>query len=249
MLRTFVEGYRFARCKFGTAKAGPITLAFWVLSYRTGVHGGSVANSPAPATRSYPFTYTVNAANTWEYKTVTIPGDTTGSWDSTNGIGLRVNFGLGVGTTYSGPAGAWASANYLSATGAVSLVQSLSDVFYVTGLTVLQGTQAPSETQSKYFQRQYGEELELCRRYYQKTVMNSVSGYNTVGNYVFDSFPISPQMRQTPTITLSNAVSTNASTLTSSNASPTSHHVRATVTPSLGTGLITFDAALNARMF
>ena len=162
-----IEGYNIADLNWGTANAKTITLSFWVRSSLTGTFGGSLQNSAA--NRSYPFTYTISAANTWEYETITIAGDTTGTWLTTNGIGLRIYFGLGVGSTYSGTASAWASADYRSVTGATSVVGTNGATFYITGVQLEVGSSA---TGFEY--RQYTTELNLCQRYYE--VLNAVTG-------------------------------------------------------------------------
>jgi hypothetical protein len=114
-----IEGFSTADLAWGTASAQTVTLSFWVRSSLTGTFGGSISNNGLD--RSYPFTYTINSANTFEYKTITIAGDTTGTWvGATNGLSMRVYFGLGVGSTYSGTAGAWAATRYQSATGATA---------------------------------------------------------------------------------------------------------------------------------
>jgi hypothetical protein len=166
-LRQAIEGYNWADMAFGTANAKTVTLSFWVYSSLTGTFGGSIRGYDAVSTvRSYPFTYTISSANTWTYITITIPGDTTAStaWSSaqsiTNGIGLFVNFGLGVGSTYSGTAGSWSTANYLSATGATSVVGTNGATFYVTGVQLEKGSTATS-----FDYRPYGTELALCQRY------------------------------------------------------------------------------------
>jgi hypothetical protein len=156
----FIEGFNTADLAWGTANAKTVTLSFWVRSSLTGTFGGSITNGGA--NRSYPFTYTISTANTFEYKTVTIPGDTTGTWDTTNDTGIRLYFGLGVGSTYSGTAGAWASAFYLSATGATSVIGTNGATFYITGVQLEQNTSA-----TPFERRLYGQELTLCERYCQ----------------------------------------------------------------------------------
>lgn len=155
-----VEGLNTYDLSWGTASASTITISFWVRSSLTGTFGGSLMNSAE--VRSYPFTYTISAANTWEQKSVTIAGDQSGTWLTTNGIGLYMIFGLGVGSTYSGTAGAWAaSSTILSATGATSVVGTNGATFYITGVQLEKGSTATS-----FDYRPYGTELQLCYRYY-----------------------------------------------------------------------------------
>ena len=153
-----IEGYNFADLDFGKSTAKTVTISFWVRSSLTGTFGGSLTNGDI--NRSYPFTYTINAANTWEKETITIPGDTTGSWLTTNGIAAWVWFGLGMGSTLSGTAGAWAGAEYRSATGGTSVVGTNGATFYITGVQVEKGTQA-----TEFDYRDFGRELQLCQRY------------------------------------------------------------------------------------
>ena len=160
-LRQSIEGLNVADLGWGTANAQTVTVSFWVRSSLTGTFGGSIMNSAAD--RSYPFTYTISTANTFEYKTVTIAGDTSGTWLKTNGIGLSILFGLGVGSTFSGTAGAWAGASYYGATGATSVVGTSGATFYVTGVQLEKGSTATS-----FDYRSYSTELGMCQRYYEK---------------------------------------------------------------------------------
>ena len=122
--RQVIEGFNIADLAWGTASAATVTVSFWVRSSLTGTFGGAVKNGGS--TRSYPFTYTISVADTWEQKTVTIAGDTSGTWPTDNTGGLILGFGLGVGSTTSGTAGAWAAANYNSATGATLMSYDFS---------------------------------------------------------------------------------------------------------------------------
>jgi hypothetical protein len=161
-----IEGFNTADLAWGTANAKTVTLSFQVYSSLTGTFGGSVRNSAG--SRSYPFTYTISSANTWTSISVTIAGDTSGTWvGATNGIGIRVDIGLGVGSALSGTAGSWAGANYLGATGAVSVVGTNGATFYITGVQLEKGSTATS-----FDYRPYGTELQLCQRYYYKTKLN-----------------------------------------------------------------------------
>jgi hypothetical protein len=156
-----VEGFNSSDLSFGTANAKTITLSFWVRSSLTGTFGGAIKNSAR--NRAYPFTYTISSANTFEFKTVTIPGDTTGTWvGSTNGTGLWLSFGLGVGSTRSGTAGAWSAGDLFSATGAVSVVGTNGATFYITGVQLEAGTVV-----TPFERRPFGTELALCQRYFQ----------------------------------------------------------------------------------
>ena len=157
-----IEGFNVADLGWGSAAAQTITLSFWVRSSLTGTFGGAVSNSAV--NRSYPFTFTINTANTFEYKTVSVAGDTTGTWLTNNGIGMRVWFNLGSGSTYSGTAGSWAAADYRSATGATSVVGTSGATFYLTGVQLEVGSAA-----TPFERRQYGQELALCQRYYEKS--------------------------------------------------------------------------------
>ena len=197
-----VEGFNFADFGWGTSAAQAVTLSFWVRSSLTGTFGGSFMNNAE--NRSYPFTFTISAANTWEQKTVTVAGDTSGTWvGATNGVGLKLWFGLGLGSTYSGTAGSWASATYFSATGATSVVGTNGATFYITGVQLEKGSVA-----TPFEFRQYGQELALCQRYYERIVSGGslyvarVSGVQTywIGNY-------KASKRAVPTVSLP-AVST-----------------------------------------
>lgn len=158
-VRQPIEGFNTADLAFGTANAQTVTLSFWVRSSLTGTFGGALQNSAE--NRSYPFSYTISTANTWEQKTVTIAGDTSGTWiGATNGIGMSVIFGLGVGSTYTGTANAWQGAQDFAPNGATSVVGTNGATFYITGVQLEKGSTATS-----FDYRPYGAELALCQRY------------------------------------------------------------------------------------
>jgi hypothetical protein len=158
LLSQHIEGFNVADLNWGTANAKTVTLSFWVRSSLTGTFGGSLRNDAS--NRSYPFTYTISSANTWEQKSITVAGDTSGTWLTTNGTGIRLAFGLGMGSTFSGTAGAWAAGNFISATGATSVVGTNGATFYITGVQLEVGSTATS-----FDYRPYGTELALCQRY------------------------------------------------------------------------------------
>jgi hypothetical protein len=196
-LQQRMEGFNTADLGFGTANAKTVTLSFIVYSSLTGTFGGSLRN--AAGNRSYPFSYSIPVANTWTQISITIAGDTTGTWvGSTNGIGLNVFFGLGVGSTFSSTAGAWAAGNFLSATGAVSVVGTSGATFYITGVQLEKGTQATS-----FEYRQYQQELALCQRYFQK--VTAFMGVGQAATNVSSSLCFPFEMRASPTFSLSAA--------------------------------------------
>ena len=155
----FIEGYNIADLAWGTANAKTVTLSFLAYSSLTGTFGGAVSNSAQ--NRCYPFSYTISSANTWTPISVTIAGDTSGTWLTTNGVGIRVWFSLGSGSTYSGTAGAWSSSTLFSATGATSVVGTNGATFYITGVQLEKGSTATS-----FDYRSYTTELSLCQRYF-----------------------------------------------------------------------------------
>jgi hypothetical protein len=173
-----IEGFNTADLAWGTASAQSITISFWVRSSLTGTFGGSVQNSAF--NRSYPFTYTISAANTWEQKSVTVAGDTSGTWiGATNGTGLVLCIGLGAGSGRSGTAGAWASSTFYNATGATSVVGTNGATFYITGVQLEKGSTATS-----FDYRPYGTEMVLCQRYFAR--MNALSNYTGFATGLFD---------------------------------------------------------------
>ena len=156
----FIEGYNTADLGWGTANASAVTLSFWVRSSLTGTFAGAFRNSAE--NRGYIFTYTINSANTFEYKTITIAGDTSGTWLTTNGTGIDLIFSLGTGTTYQGTAGSWQASNAFNTSGAVSVIGTLNATFYITGVQLEKGSTATS-----FDYRPYGTELDLCQRYFE----------------------------------------------------------------------------------
>ena len=165
-LEQIIEGFNVADFDWGTANAKAATLSFWVRSSLTGTFGGSVATTKA-AVWVMPFTYSIPAANTWTYVTVSITAPTsTGGTNNDNTDGVYVRFGLGAsGTSAGGTTGTWTSVgNYLQPSGTVSVVGTNGATFYITGVQLEPGTVA-----TPFERRSYGQELALCQRYYQKS--------------------------------------------------------------------------------
>jgi hypothetical protein len=230
-----IEGFNTADLNWGTANAKTVTLSFWVRSSLTGTFGGSLRNSAG--NRSYPFSYTITAANIWEQKSITIVGDTTGTWSIDSSTGISVSFSLGCGSTFTATGGAWAAGNFVNATGATSVVGTNGATFYITGVQLEVGTQATS-----FEYRQYGTEFQLCQRYFQQldaacTIFTRWNtGYPNTGT---GSFTLPITMRGTPTF--------SASGLTGKNI----YNMAADSNINVGTPTLALDVATNtsARIF
>lgn len=192
-----IEGLNTADLAWGTASAAPITVSFWVRSSLTGTFGGSLRNNGSA--RSYPFSYTISAANTWEQKTVTIAGDTSGTWLTTNGIGIIVQWSLGAGPDRLDTAGFWVSANRTGVTGQVNVIGTNGATFYITGVQLEKGTVA---TPFEY--RPIGTELALCQRYYTSTQSGSGIRVTIYADSVISDgqvyCPFKVSMRADPTV-------------------------------------------------
>jgi len=173
----FVEGFNTADLGFGTATAKTVTLSFWVKSSLTGTFGGCFQNSDN--SRAYPFSYAISAANTWEYKIVTVAGDTTGTWLTNNGIGIRLFWNLGAGSDKLGTANSWTSSNHRGVTGQVQLAETNGATFYITGVQLEKGSTATS-----FDYRPYSTELALCQRYYYKAQASTASALFGIGRNV-----------------------------------------------------------------
>jgi len=201
--RQGIEGYNIADLSWGTASAKPITISFWVRSSLTGTFGAAMHN--IDFNRSFAFTYSISLANTWEYKSVTIAGDTTGTWNTTNGVGIQLYFGLGVGTDFSVSAGSWAAGGYLSATGAVSVIGTLNATWQITGVQLEAG-----DTATPFEHRSYGQELALCQRYFQTlggvTYTRFFSGFCPSTTEAVFSFVFPTPMRTAPTASASGTI-------------------------------------------
>jgi hypothetical protein len=195
-----IEGFNIADLGWGTADAKTVTLSFWVKSSVTGLMGGALSNT----VRSYPYSYTVSSANTWEYKTVTIAGDTSGTWNTTNGIGIVVYFNIGCGSTYLNTAGTWVTAEELGPTGQVNVISTLNSTWQLTGVQLEVGSSATG-----YEYENYTSLLSKCQRYckvYKSS--DSVNGYTRLGygpaegaNQTIAQCPLTTQMRIIPSVT------------------------------------------------
>ena len=173
-----IEGYNTADLMWGFANAKTVTLSFWVRSSLTGTFGGTLENSGN--TRAYPFSYTISSANTWEQKTITVAGDTSGTWLTDNSRGIIVRWSLGCGSNYLNTANTWVTGDYQSVTGETKLVATNGATWYITGVQLEKGSTATS-----FDYRPYGTELQLCQRYYEQYLNQIANAYVSVrtGSY------------------------------------------------------------------
>jgi hypothetical protein len=203
ILRQAIEGQNIAHLGFGTSAAKAITLSFHVKSSLTGTFGISIRNQAG--NRAYAGTYVINSANTWEYKTVAIPADTSGTWPTDTGIGFHLFWDLGAGSNYDIAAGSWTSgSNMFGVESTVKLTETTNATFFITGIQLELGS-----TATPFEHRSYGDELARCQRYYQ---IYTAGGYNprayaNLNNYSYaaQEFSFATTMRVTPTATETDA--------------------------------------------
>jgi hypothetical protein len=244
-LHQFVEGFNTADFSFGTASATSITLSFWVRSSLTGTFG--VGLRGASNTRSYTATYTISTANTFEYKTITIPGDTSGTWLTNNDVGIGLFFSLGIGSANSITAGSWQAVNATSPTGAGSVVGTNGATWYVTGVQLEAGT-----TASPFEYRQYGTELQLCQRYFYS--LGGTASYEFIGcgncfasNQILMLVTMPVKMRSAPTLSTvgsflvkSNGNNESLSSIVVDQSGTQTYSFAANATAVLGQGILMF---------
>lgn len=211
-LSTHLEGYDFRNYA-----QRPFVVGFWVKSAITGVM--CVAFNNSGLDRSYIGEVTINAGNTWEYKTVLVPASVaTGTWDYVNGMGLKVSFVLSAGANFQGTGAAWTTQTGRYATvNQVNLTNTSGD-FLITGVKLELGSIA-----TKMYPRTFERELFLAQRYYEKTFAYGTAPAQGVGSKsdgillghasgtsVFIRWVYKTKKRAVPTITTYNPVSANA---------------------------------------
>lgn len=192
-LTQIIEGYNISDLGFGSAGASSVALSFWYRSSISGTHSGALKNSDG--LRTYPFSFTVNTANTWEFKTIIISGDTTGTWATDNTAGMYVVINIGSGSSKVGTAGSWTSSQVWGVTGAASLIGTLNATIDITGIQLEAGVVA-----TPFEKRPYSTELLLGQRYYRPFPQLRFVTYSQAGQGVYYSIGI-PDMRTTPTVT------------------------------------------------
>jgi len=193
------EGYNVADLHYGTANAKTATLSFWVKSSISGTYCVSLTNYAD--SRGIPINYSINSPDTWEYKTITISGDTTGTWEKTNSGGMNMAWTLGAGTDYQATNNTWTGSVELATSSQTQWISTLNATFYLTGVQLEAGTVA-----TPFERRSYGQELSLCRRYFQRIYDPPMRGVGTGGTNGGASrlcLFFSDTMRALPTLTIS----------------------------------------------
>jgi hypothetical protein len=208
--RQIIEGFNIADLGWGTASAQTVTASFWVKSSITGAYAVFFINSAED--RSYFSTVTVNSANTWEFKTVTVPGDTTGTWLTNNSNGIRFGVDLGSGSNYQGTVNAWQSGWRQRSAGTVNFCQNTGATFQLTGVQLEAGSVA-----SPFERIDYGRQLIQCQRYFYKTTGGSNTRHAISGNgslaQCFPTVFFKVTMRTTPSVSVSSASHFNVEAL------------------------------------
>ena len=230
---------------WGTANAQPATLSFWAASINAGTYSGSIRNTSASTpTRSYPFTFALPGASTWTKITIPIPPDASGTWImSGNGGGLSLSFDLGCGTNWRGIPGQWQNGNFLGATGAYSIVSVASSAFFITGVKLEIGSVA-----TPFNRKSLAESLLDCQRYYQQpTFAFLTAGYNIAGGMIYTSYTFPTTMRAAPTVTPSNQIYSNGSTLGIPQTDPYGFRSNMVVTASGAGTNCNFSATISAE--
>jgi hypothetical protein len=210
-----IEGLRMSRLAWGTALARAITIGFWVNSTVTGT--GSVAIRNSALNRSYVANFTVTAANTWQWVTVTIPGDIIGTWLATTGIGLSVIICFGCGTNFQTTAGAWQAGNFLGTSSNTNFFGTNANVVQITGLIVLPGNNLPSVARSGLLYRSLADELSLCQRYFYAYRGYNYAAYEVGTGAVVQTISFPTTMRAAPTASVVGSVSASNASVGSSN--------------------------------
>jgi hypothetical protein len=198
-LSTPIEGHRAARCALGGVNAQPISIGFWVYTTIAGTMSVSLVN--AAGNRGYVTNVTINSAATWEYKTVTIPGDTTGTWDKTIGVGVRIIFGFGCGSANQGsPVNSWLSAMPLGTSSTTNFMASTNNICCITGVLILPGIEFPSSSRSALIMpERFADQFAAQRYYHQWASINCLCSYSdATPTAYFVPLILVPRMRVLP---------------------------------------------------
>ena len=209
-----IESNSVQHFQYGTSSAKTLTLSFWVRATKTGTHAVHFAKQGTGTDYRHIKEYTINASNTWEHKTITIPGLTASTMANDASTYLQLGWMLKYGSNFQGTKDTWTTNSHFTTANAVNNMDSTSNVFYITGAQLEVGDSA-----SDFEYRTFEDELHACKRYYQKSFdygsapanggANGVSyngallGYSGTNNSgtLTDNWLFNPEMRATPTVT------------------------------------------------
>ena len=195
-----IEGNNISHLNLGSSNAKTCALSFWVKSSLTGTFCISIFN--AAANRSMVKEYTISSANTWEYKTIEVIGDTTGTWLTTNSAGIYISWSLGTGTTYqTSTLNSYQAAFKMASSSQVNLVGTANSTWQITGVQL---EVSPTGEATPFEHRSSGEEMALCERYFQKVAIYGESIIGQAYNTTSARFPIHlpVEMRASPALTV-----------------------------------------------
>ena len=212
----YIEGTNFSQCDFGNSGAKSVTLSFWVRSSATGTYCITLANSAS--NRSFVSEYTISSADTWEKKTITVAGDTTGTWLTTTGIGLKVFFCLAVGSTYQQSAGSWGTTSFaFGSSNQTNWLGTNGNTLYITGVQLEVGEQA-----TPFEHEDYGTTLAKCERYTLTLGGLTLSKMREADRIRANTYQFGKTMRAAPTIPAmvdGSSISVTVQNITTSSAS------------------------------
>jgi hypothetical protein len=227
---------------WGTPNAQPVTLSFWVYSSVIGTFGGAIQNYAI--SRSFPFSFQITAINTWTRVVIPIFGDPNGAWVMGGNVGsVIISFSLGVGATRQGPAGVWASANYLTPPATVNLVNTNGAAIGFTGVKLEIGSVA-----SRFVRKSPQESLADCQRYYYDAVGMTISGFMIAGLAAQTSISFPTVMRTAPTVTLRGLTFTGGATAMGAAASSLSSFLPTVTSSVQGQSRVDYSLAANAEL-
>jgi hypothetical protein len=199
-----LEGWRIVRLGWSAgANPMPLTMCFLAKAHRPGIYGGAIRGGSPMV--SYPFSYNINAADTWEWKVINVPPPPALTFAAGAVVSAYITFMMAAGATFISAAGAWATGNFLAPTNQINGIAATTDTFEIAGLIILPGNEAPSQSRAALIQRSFQDELRTCMRYYENGYVNwsTISGAQLTRSFVC-TIPFKVQKRAAPTMSMTN---------------------------------------------
>jgi len=165
-----IEGQNISHLNWGTSAAKTVTMSFWIRSNKTGNTQVALLNSAND--RAYVATFTINTTDTWEKKELTVAGETSGTWLTTNGVGLRLRWGSFGSTYQTSSIDQWVSSEKMSRDDSpINFFDNTANELYITGVQLEVG-----DTATPFEHRSFGDELLRCQRYLYRLETETTSG-------------------------------------------------------------------------